>query len=213
MAFDIGSLTANFGGFLSVLGSIFTVLFVVLLFGAIMFYIFREMQFKLPVVIHKVLGDGSVIEIKDVARKFTKNGQNELKLKKLKEVVSNPPPDYYLKTSKGEKIYFRWDGGHVFVPQKVTYNSPLEFKPATYNILNQMAWRIKTASERHKNKTFWDLYGNIIVWVTVIVLSAVVLIVLFSKLEQVGSALQANANAINSYAEAVKALAGQQVIQ
>lgn len=204
MAFDIGSFTGSIGNFFEILGTVFVILFFVVAFGALMFYLFRELQFKLPVVVHKVLGDGSIVEYRDRARKFIKNNKNELKFKKLKEVVSNPPADFYLKTKKGELLYFRWDGGHVFVPQKVTYNSPLEFKPATYNILNQMAWRIKTAEERHKNKTFWDLYGNIIVWLTVVVLSAVVMIVMFSKLELVANAINNQAAALRDYAETVK---------
>lgn len=205
MAIDLGSVTGNFGTFFQMLGTVFIIIFFLAVFGVIMFYFFKELQFKIPVVVHKVLNDNSIVEYRDRARKLTRGGQNELKLKRLKEIVANPPPDYYIRTAKGEQLYFRWDGGHVFVPQKVTYNSPLAFKPATYNILNQMADRIKKAEERHKTKNFWDLYGNIIVWMTVVVLSAVVLIVLFSKLELV-------ANSINNLAGAVSKLDATQVV-
>jgi hypothetical protein len=196
---------AGFGNFFQILGTVFLIVFFIAIFGLIMFYMFKELQFKIPIVVHKVLDNGSVIEYRDRARKLMRNGRNELKLKKLKEVIANPPPDYYMKTKKGEQIYLRWDGGHVFVPQKVTYNSPLEFKPATYNILNQMADRIKHAEERHKSKTFWDLYGNVIVWMMVIVLSAVVMIVLFTKLELV-------ANSISDLAGAVRSMNNGQVL-
>lgn len=209
MAVDVGSFTSGFGDFFSVLGTIFSIIFAIGLIGLVGFLLFREMQFKIPVTIHKVLANGSVIEYSDKARKIKKNGQNELKLRKFKDFITNPPGDFYLRTGKGEKLYLRWDGGHVFVPQKVGYNSPLEFTPATYNILNQMTMRIKQAAERHKNKTFWDLYGQIVVWLVVIILSAVVMIVMFSELESVGNALNAVAASVS---ELAKSTSGTQVV-
>lgn len=214
MALDIGGVGGWFTNFFQILGTIFVILLLVVVFGLIMWFLFKELKFKIPVVVHKVIGENSqIIEYRDRARKLIKNGRNELKLKKLKEIIPNPPADYYIRTKKGEQLYLRWDGGHVFVPQKVLYNSPLTFKAGTYNMLNQMGFRVRVSEERHKKKNFWDLYGNIIVWVAVIVVSAMVLIIMFTKMEGFASALQSNAAAINNYAEAVKELAGKQVIQ
>jgi len=199
----LGSIAGGFQVMMIVLGVIAIMAGV----GFGLWYYWRTLQYKIPVTIHKVVGDSKVpIELYDKARKIKKDDKNELHLKKLKEKIFNPSSDYYVKTHRGERLYFRWDGGHVFVPQKVVYNSPLNFEPATYNILAQMAWRIKERAERHKNKGFWDLYGSIIVWTGVIMVSAITLWILFSKLELV-------AGAINNLASSVSSINAAQVVQ
>ena len=206
MAVDAGSLMTSVGDFFNVAGTVLGVMMGMGLIVFLAYVLWKESQFKIPVIIHKVVDGGGIVEYTDKARKITKGGQNELRLRKFKEFIANPPADFYLRTKKGEKLYFRWDGGHIFVPQKVTYNSPLEFQPATYNILNQMSWRIRKAAERHKHKNFWDMYGNIIVWMVVVVMSGVVMIVMFSKLEQVGNGLNAIAGSVAQLAESMRAV-------
>lgn len=200
---DIGF--GSIGSGFEIMGIVLLVLIITGGLGGLMWWYWRTLQYKIPVTIHKVLGDNTIVEYYDKARKIGKNAKNDLHLKKLKEYVPNPNPDYYLKTNRGERLYFRWDGGHVFVPQKVVYNSPLQFETATYNVLSQMAWRIKERAERHKNKGFWDLYGSIIVWTGVIMVSAITLWILFTKLELV-------AGAINNLASSVSAINAAQVV-
>jgi hypothetical protein len=166
--------------------------------GLFIWWYYKQLQFKIPITIHKVLGDGTITEIYDKARHIKKGEKNELKLRKLKEIVPNPPNEYYVKSKVGERIYMRWDGGHVFVPQKVEYNSPLTFKPATYNMINQMAWRVKNSAERHRSKNFWDMYGSMVMWIGVVMISAITLWILFSKLELTAGAINNLASAVNN---------------
>jgi len=202
MALDMGSVASGFDNLMVVLGFF---LGAVALVGAF-WYFWYITSFKIPVTIHKVLDNGLTVEYKDSARRINKKmHENELYLRRLKTFVSNPPPDFYTKTFSGEKLYFRWDGGKVLVPQKVTYNSPLVFEAATYNILGQMATRIKNREERHKTKTFWDVYGSIIVWMAVVMISAITLWILFTKLEIV-------AGSINNLASSITTINAAQVV-
>lgn len=194
MAIDGGQIFSGFQMAMTVLGA-------VLMAGAVLFLMwlfYRQMQYKIPVTVHKVLDNNNVVEYYDKARKVSKDDRNELHLKKLKTWIPNPPSAFYTKTARGERLYMRWDGGKVFSPQKVTYNSPLVFEPATYNILSQMAWRIKTRAERHRTKSFWDLYGTVIMWTGFIVITAITMWIMFTKLELVAGSINALANAVSN---------------
>lgn len=166
---------------------------ITLMSGAILFFggwwVWRELQFKHKVTVHKVLSDGSITELYDRARHLRKGEKNDIQLKRLREIITKPPIDYAVKTMRGERYYFRWDGGHVFVPQKLAYNSPLEFHPGQYNINTQMAWRIRNRAERHGKKNIWLEYAPFIAWFLVIILVSITLWQLFSKLDVVAGSI------------------------
>jgi len=198
----------NFGGanWGLMIGTVALIFFVVAIIGVFVWYVWRELQFKIPVIVHETNNEGQIRrQFKDKARKLRTKGRNVLFLKKIKEEINNPPNDFYVNDGKRGLLYFRWDGGHVLVPQKPVYNSPLEFLPATYNILVKMANRVSTSAKRHGNEGFWKEYGHIVVWMGVVILTAITLWILFTKLEIV-------AGAINNYAGAVKSLGNQQVV-
>lgn len=199
----------NFGGGADwglIVGTVAFIFFIVAGLGAFIWYIWRELQFKIPIIVHETNDNGIIRrQFKDKARKLRTKGRNVIFLKKLKEEINNPPNDFYVNNGKQGLLYFRWDGGHVLVPQKPVYNSPLEFHPATYNILVKMANRISTSAKRHGNEGFWTQYGHIVVWMGVVILTAITLWILFTKLEIV-------AGAINNYAGAVKSLSNTQVV-
>jgi len=200
ISFGVGT---NWG---AVMGTVFMIFIIVALLGVIIWYFWRELQFKIPVIVHETNNEGQVRrQFKDRARKIRSKGKNVIFFKKLKEEINNPPNDFYVNDGKRGVLYFRWDGGHVLVPQKPVYNSPLEFQPATYNILVKMAHRISTSAKRHGNQGFWAEYGHVVIWMGVVILTAITLWILFTKLEVV-------AGAINNYAGAVKSLSPTQVV-
>lgn len=198
---NLGS--TNWGLMLSTVFFIFLAIAVLAFF---VWYVWRELQYKIPVTIHEANNKGYIRrQFTDKAKKIRRGEKNFLRLKKLKEEINNPPGDFYVNNGKNGLLYLRWDGGHILEPQKVAYNSPLTFEPAQYNILVKMAQRISTSAKRHGNVSFWQEYGHIIGWMIFIVLTSITMWILFTKLEVV-------AGAINNYASAVKSLNPGQVI-
>lgn len=195
---DFSGFVGNFSQSLVILQFLLWTLIVI----GVAFGIYWFTRFKHPVTIHKVLGDGTVKEINTKARLIKKT--NELQLFKGRQKINNPPPDFWLSGGKKDKVYIRWDGAGVFVPQKVKYNSPLEFEPAQYNILTQMATRIKAAAERHGKKGFWSEYGQIIMWTGFIVITAVTMWVMFAKLEIVAGSINNLASALRDTSQVIQ---------
>ena len=190
-----------------IIGTVAMIFFVVVAIAFFVWYILRQLQFKIPVIIHETTNNGVIRrQFTDKARKIRTKGRNVLYLRKLKAEINNPPQDFYVNNGKMGLLYLRWDGGHVFVPQKTVYNEALEFKPATYNILVKMANRISSSAKRHGNVGFWTEYGHVVGWMIFVLLTAVTLWILFTKLEIV-------AGAINNFAEATRSLSPQQVVE
>lgn len=182
------------------------ILLSVLLFAVIAYFFWRELQFKIPVSLHRVVGDKQIIESKDKARINKRKG--EIILKKTKVVQSIPDTKFLVKTLKGWKLYGRWDGHKIIQWQKLSYNSPLTFEPDTYDVYNQMAYRIKNAAARHLDQSFFEKFGSQIMLMTTVLVIAVVLIVLFDKVGEIGPALR---DGLNSWAQAAESVNIQRV--
>ena len=177
---------------------------VVFLFLA--WYFYRELQFKIPIALHRVVGDGQIIESNDRLRINKKKGEIQTKKTKIKQTI--PDPKFFLKTLKGWKLYGRWDGHQAIQWQQLKYNSPLSFEPDTYDVYTQMGYRIKNAAARHADQNFFDKYGNQIMMMTTVLVIAVVLIVLFDKVGELGPSIRAG---LGEWAQAAKNVNVQQV--
>ena len=195
---DFSGYTAGFSQSLVILQYLFWSLVVI----GIGFFVYRYYQYRIPITLHKVLGDNTVREINIKARMLRKT--NELQLGKIKLKINSPPPEFWLSTGKKEKVYFRWDGGQILVPQKVAYNSPLSFTPAQYNIATQMGMRIRQSEERHGKKGFWQEYGAVIMWSGFIIITAVTMWIMFAKLELVAGSINALASSLSQTAQVIQ---------
>lgn len=179
-------------GFLSSAGDVSVtiafILIAVVFFGVLAWFFYREMQYKIPITLHRVVGDSQIIQSKDRARINKKLGEIWLKKVKVKQAI--PDPKFFVKTLKSWTLYGRWDGNKAIQWQKLAYNSPLSFEPDTYDVYNQMAWRIRNSEVRHMDQSFFDKFGNQIMMMTTVLVIAVVLIVLFDKVGDIGPALR-----------------------
>lgn len=190
-------------------GLIIGIVFVIFLFVAAVavgfFFLYRTLQFKIPVIIHKANDKGEITnELIDRARPILSKGRNLLQFKKLKETINNPPADYQVPRQRGGyTLYFRWDGGHAFQPQKLAYNSPLTFHPAQYNMLQQMTIRQREANKRHSDRSFWQEYGHVVAWMIFVVLTSITFWIMFTKLEVVAASINNLANSVKEVRQVV----------
>jgi len=170
-----------------------------IVFGILVWYFWRELQFNYKVTLHRVIGDSQIIESHDRAKLNKRLGEIHLKKTKVKQAI--PDPKFFVKTLKSWTLYGRWDGNKAIQWQKLAYNSPLNFEPDTYDVYNQMAWRIRNSEKRHLDQGFFDKYGNQIMMMGTVLVIAVVLIVLFDRVGELGPAIQ---QGLGQWAEAAK---------
>lgn len=202
--------TGQIGQYINVIGQ-WTVNIIFILVGtaaaiALLYFFWRELQFNIPVTLHRIVGQNQIIETKD--RAWINKRKGEIKLKKTKVEQTIPANKFFIKTLKGWKLYGQWDGHKAIQWQQLNYNSPLSFEPDTYDVYNQMGWRIRNAAIRHANQSFFEKYGNQIMFMSTVLVIAIVLIILFDSVGNIGPAIQSG---LSEWAKVVENLGTQRI--
>ena len=167
----------------SVALEVFAYVLGVAVIGAVIWVIWRELQYKYLADIHYVNTSdnrhkGSVEYATTVkARMFKK--KNRLNLKKLGVNIPIPHKNYWVRWGKSWKVTLQHDGIQMFAPAIPKYNSPLNFSSESYDILEQFIQRGKDKIARHAKTTWWDENKSTVVFLTSMAFAIVVMILVF----------------------------------
>lgn len=162
MAFELNGI----GAVGSVLGSSIMWLFIFMLFcgiiGGIIFLLWREMQYKYKAVVMLTDQERNDKNVKRSyivnMRKITKKGI--LKLKRFKQDIEIPSPDYWQPIGKRQGVFFQYDGRELFVALNPTVNSPVTFTPAEYDVMGAMVRRKERMADRHGTVSHFQKFGH-----------------------------------------------------
>lgn len=192
----VGSTISAAGDWLLNIGMIIGIVAVV---AIIFYFVWREFQYKIPVSLYRIVSGNKFIEVSD--RAWINKRKGEIKLKKSKVVQSIPANNFFVKTLKGWKLHGQWDGYKAVQWQELSFNSPLSFNSDQYDVFTQMGHRVKNAAIRHSELSFWDKYGSPIMMMSTVLVIAVIFIVLFDSVGNLGPSIQAG---LQAWGEAVK---------
>lgn len=198
------------GQYISVAGewavNLAVILGAVALTGVILYFVWREIQYKIPVTLHRIVGQNQIIESKD--RAWINKRKGEIRLRKTKVEQTIPANKFFVKTLKSWRLYGQWDGHKAIQWQSLNYTSPLTFEPDTYDVYNQMGWRIRNAAIRHANESFFEKYGNQIMFMSTVLVIAIVLIILFDSVGNIGPSIQGG---LTEWARVIEGLDAQRI--
>ena len=166
--------------------------------GAIIWYFYKEMQFKYLATVHYVdtsENNKGFIKFEQTvkARKLTKT--NKLHLKRFNIKIDIPPSDAWKRAGKTWKVYLQHDGVRMFAPSIPAYNSPLTFSPMSYQIMNAFIDEGKSAIARHLKGNFWSENKSAIIFFTAMAFSIAVIIISLEQAQKIAEQMFAAASA------------------
>jgi len=206
----LGGMGLGGGGFnIGTLGTILIWVFVALLIvGAIagvLIFVLTKKSYKLKIWIFGRVGGVPMLKTIDMGKmvSFGMAGDKLMKLKKLKKFF--PPP----RIQMGKDIYWfyeREDGEYINF--SLTDIDDLQKKAGAYYVDTDMRMQRlgieKNLRERLQKQTFFEKYGSTIAGVIFVIMVTISLVVLFSKLSEVASALDTAGGNVGAMANAVE---------
>ena len=206
----LGGMGLGGGGFnIGTLGTILIWVFVALLIvGAIagvLIFVLTKKSYKLKIWIFGRVGGVPMLKTIDMGKmvSFGMAGDKLMKLKKLKKFF--PPP----RIQMGKDIYWfyeREDGEYINF--SLTDIDDLQKKAGAYYVDTDMRMQRlgieKNLRERLQKQTFFEKYGSTIAGVIFVIMVTISLVVLFSKLSEVASALDTAGGNVGAMASAVE---------
>jgi len=211
--FGFGSLFGNISGeaFMKTFYNVAIWILIVAILGVAFWFLYQMLIYQYRVLVLQRVGDHfRLFTLK--ARKINSAGDPNIKkfkirglLKGIKKVMRMPDADYFFPIGKNLGILMGYDGVGKFYPMKLSVASTPQFINADTNWEFWHSLQTRETHNLYDNKSFWDKYGMIVSWMIVMVLSFVLLIILFQRLENVSGA-------ISSLASAVKGATTQTVV-
>lgn len=202
--YGAGSLFGSFDQ-VALMNKLYTVaiwVLIVAILGVGFYFLYQMLIYKYRVIVAQRVGDHFTTFIVK-GRKITAKGDPHIKKFKIRSILKGiskkmkmPDADYFFPMGRNLGIIMGYDGENKFYPMRLSVASTPQFIKAD---TNWEFWHSLETRETHRlydKQGFWDKYGVIVTWMIVIVMSFVLLIILFQRLENVSGSIAQLANAV-----------------